>query len=201
MRRIGADIGAGAASLYRYLDDKEDLYDLMADAVLGEAAIPDRPSGDWRSALTAAAVARRAAIHAHPWLPQISTGRVRLGPNQLRLTEFLFAALDGHRLSIDDALAAVGTVISFVDGHVTNELAEHEARRRSGLDHAQWQRRWGPYLSTLIASGEYPMLERIVVDAEIPHDPERDERTFTFGLQLLLDGLAAAMAQRSRRSS
>src|ERR1700733_1336935 len=36
MRRVAAELGTGAASLYRYLDTREDLLDLMIDATGSE---------------------------------------------------------------------------------------------------------------------------------------------------------------------
>src|SRR5579872_2535047 len=47
IRRIAAELGSGAASLYRYIANKQDLFDLMADTVLGEDRMP-RSSHDWR---------------------------------------------------------------------------------------------------------------------------------------------------------
>ena len=36
MRRVAAELGTGAASLYRYVETREDLLDLMTDAVGAE---------------------------------------------------------------------------------------------------------------------------------------------------------------------
>ena len=33
MRRVAAELGTGAASLYRYVETREDLLDLMTDAI------------------------------------------------------------------------------------------------------------------------------------------------------------------------
>ena len=52
MRRVAAAIGAGTMSLYRYVPKKEDLFDLMIDAVGGEYDLPAEPSGDPRADLT-----------------------------------------------------------------------------------------------------------------------------------------------------
>src|SRR5579859_3023932 len=52
MRRVAAELGTGAASLYRYVDTRDDLVDLMTDAVGGEYLLPE-PSGDWLADLVA----------------------------------------------------------------------------------------------------------------------------------------------------
>ena len=36
MRTLAVQLGVGAASLYRYVDRKEELIDLMVDAVMGD---------------------------------------------------------------------------------------------------------------------------------------------------------------------
>src|SRR6516165_12272673 len=48
MRRVAADLRTGAASLYRYLETREDLLDLMIDATGAEYAFTPL-TGDWRS--------------------------------------------------------------------------------------------------------------------------------------------------------
>src|SRR5262245_62033753 len=80
MRRLAREVDAGVMSLYRYFDSKDDLFELMSDAVQGETPVPDLPSGDWRADLTAIAQAQRAAVHRHPWLVSL-TGRPSFGPN------------------------------------------------------------------------------------------------------------------------
>src|ERR1700685_3360633 len=52
MRRVAAELGTGAASLYRYLDTREDLLDLMTDAT-GAEYEPAPPTGDWLADLIA----------------------------------------------------------------------------------------------------------------------------------------------------
>ena len=47
MRRIATELGSGTTSLYRHVAGKDDLIDLMVDAVYGEVELPARPSGRW----------------------------------------------------------------------------------------------------------------------------------------------------------
>jgi len=50
-----------------------------------------------------------------------------------------------------------------------------------------------PYIESLIASGRYPLLTRVVFDARAPHDPDRLEHGFDLGLERVLDGLATIL--------
>src|SRR5262249_5402551 len=49
MRRLAAKLGAGTMSLYWYLSSKQDLIDLVLDAVYSEIDLPLQPSDDWRA--------------------------------------------------------------------------------------------------------------------------------------------------------
>src|SRR5580693_7893199 len=46
MRRVAAELGTGAASLYRYVETREDLLDLMTDAISAEYELAP-PSSNW----------------------------------------------------------------------------------------------------------------------------------------------------------
>jgi AcrR family transcriptional regulator len=188
MRKLAARLGSGTMSLYRYVPSKDDLLDLMVDAVIGEEELPSKPSGDWRSELTGLARRTHRVARRHPWMLRFVLARPNLGPNALRQIEYAMAAVDGLGLDIDGMLDMVNTVNAFVTGFVQAELAEEEAQRRTGLNEEQWRARMAPYLRQLIATGRYPFLERIVVEAE---DFPDVDTTFERRLALVLDGLAA----------
>ena len=71
MRRIAARIGSAPTSLYWYVSNKEELYELMVDACIGLIPLPEQPSGDWRADLAAIARAARVTLSAHPWFAQL----------------------------------------------------------------------------------------------------------------------------------
>jgi len=59
MRRVAAELGVGAMTLYTHVPGKGELVDLMLDSVLGELYVDDAPTGNWRSRLEAVARAYR----------------------------------------------------------------------------------------------------------------------------------------------
>src|SRR3954449_4175411 len=67
IRRVAAALGARPMSLYTHIAAKDDLVDLMADAVVGEVLVEDPPAG-WRAALGAMAERSWRTFVAHPWL-------------------------------------------------------------------------------------------------------------------------------------
>ena len=50
MRRLAKELDTGTTSLYRYVTDKEELLELMADAVNGDEPFPEALRSDWRAA-------------------------------------------------------------------------------------------------------------------------------------------------------
>ncbi|MBL0888153.1 TetR/AcrR family transcriptional regulator [Myceligenerans sp. I2] len=185
MRRIAADRGSGTASLYRYITNRDELVDLMIDAVHGEDPLPE-VSGDWRADLAAVAHAQRATLLRHPWLAGELTGRPSLGPHSLRLSEAALSAAVELTPDINRAAQALGVVRAYVLGSVATQQAALRAEQRSGLTEEQWQRSMGPYITEVLAAGEHPTLARRVHEADEP-DPDVD---FAFGLECVLDGLA-----------
>jgi AcrR family transcriptional regulator len=192
MRVLAAELGIGAASLYRYVESKDELVDLMADAVMG-ADMRFRVGGDWRAHLRSYALALRTMIGRHPWMVVEGAGRTSLGPNTAATFERVLGGLDGLHLDIDDILTMVETVDAFTRGRALEEVADQEAVRRSGLDNEAWMRQQEPYVRGLVESGRYPLLSRVIIDAEAPHDPERLEKAFRRGLELVLDGLTSML--------
>lgn len=194
MRKVAAKLGAGTGTLYRYMSGKDDLLDLMVDAVEGEDGGTPPSSGDWRADLRAFACRMRAKIHRHPWLAVLAAGRPSMGPNSLRLVEHTFASIAQLGMNIDEMLVTVDTLHAFVRGYILGELAEQEAIRRSGLDREQWMAAYAPYVRQIIEDGRHPLVTRIVLDAETPHADDADEQGFALGLERILDGIAANLS-------
>lgn len=67
MRAMAAELGVGAASLYRYVARKDELIDLMVDAVMGND-LQFEVRGDWREDLRSFAHGLRAMTLRHPWM-------------------------------------------------------------------------------------------------------------------------------------
>ncbi|WP_084549952.1 TetR/AcrR family transcriptional regulator [Actinomadura rifamycini] len=191
MRRIAAEIGAGAMSLYRYVPSRDDLVELMADRLQGEIDLEGVPSGDWRADLARYAGGLRAMWLRHPWIATVHRSLPGFGPNQLRLIERVMAVLDPY-VSIDESLSLLSILTGYVESAAREEVGQAAEVRRSGLTAAEWMARYSPYVRRLLESGEYPMLTKIVLEARQPHLDHEDR--FRYGLERVLDCMAPALS-------
>jgi AcrR family transcriptional regulator len=160
MRRVAAELGTGAASLYRYLDNRDDLLDLMIDATGGEYSFAE-PTGDWLADLLDIAQQARAIMRRHSWLATLVATRPVLGPNGLTLLEQVLDALTPHPADIAAKLEAFGMLNAVTAAFVQNELGGGSAA----------QQRNAAYLYHVVTSGERPRLARLL---EQPAPPAPD---------------------------
>src|SRR6476660_5128504 len=86
MRHVAAELGCGTMSLYNYVPRKEDLYELMVDAVGGEHELWE-PTGDWRADMGRVAGQTRALMQRHPWMTRLMSPVYGFSPNALRYLE------------------------------------------------------------------------------------------------------------------
>ncbi|WP_198035282.1 TetR/AcrR family transcriptional regulator [Streptacidiphilus rugosus] len=191
MRRIAAELGVGTMSLYRYVETKDDLLDLMTDQVMGgEGEERPAPHPDWRAELRGIAVRYRALLLRHQWVLGVSGSRPPLGPNVLDNTERMLGAMDGLGLDIEEMARFGWTVMAYVRGYVMSELAEAETIRRTGVSEDDYRSAVGPYLKRVMAEGRHPLLARYVRDADDHPDPDV---VFGRGLDQVLDGIAVTL--------
>jgi AcrR family transcriptional regulator len=186
LRKVAAALDVGPMRLYGYIDTKDELLDLMVDAVHAEVG----PAGDgWREVLASYAESTRQAVHRHEWLADLIGGRPQLGPLALATGEAVISGLGGA-VHVDAVMPVIGAVRAYVIGAVRREIAERRAERVTGMDQEQWQAATGPYLTRTFADGKFPALATVVRDAA---HLDADE-TFRMGLDFLLDGIGARVA-------
>ncbi len=189
LRNVGAALEAGPMRLYGYVSTKEELLDLMVDAVYGEMSSAGPIRGDWREALRSIAHRIRRAAGEHRWFLDLLGGRPHQGPNALAHLEASLAALSDSPgfEDIDGVMLALKTVNAYVIGALRGEAIELRAEVESGLTKSEWQATSWPYIQRMIATGRFPTIARVVRDAAHPSP----DIVFDQGLDCVLDGIAA----------
>jgi AcrR family transcriptional regulator len=201
MRRIAQVLKSGTMSLYWHVANKEQLLDLMLDALVAEVRVPE-PGGDWRADLQVLAREYRAMLLRHRWLMEFVGGRPPLGPNTMLNLDRSLAMLDGLGLDISLAFHILETVSTYVLGATLREVREMRVQRdqeQSGISPEEWEPVRDAWRDRLDADGRFTHVVRFL-DANFDPDAEetRDER-FEFGLDCVLDGIAAKIGETSRR--
>jgi AcrR family transcriptional regulator len=158
MRKVAAALGTGPASLYRYVDARDELLELMVDSVTGELDLSRPPSGDWRSDLVALAHRLRATYRRHPWLLDLVPGRVALGPHAVDQLEYALAALAGLDAPAGAKLEAVAMLNGVVALAVRTELAVGDST-------AAWSAAQAEFLGAVVTAGRHPHLAAALAGA------------------------------------
>lgn len=189
MRRLAERLGVATMALYRYIEGKEDLYDLMINAINGEITLPD---GTWREVARSLAEQTRAMAFRHPWIVEVmSRSPVTLTPNVMIIVEAALGSLEGSGIDVDSMMAVFGTVNAFVMGAVAGAVAQQEMARRLGwTSEDDFRLAFLPYVQWVMKTGRYPRLIRYVIEGSNEDDADWH---FRFGLDCVLDGIAARL--------
>jgi AcrR family transcriptional regulator len=157
MRHVATELGCGTMSLYNYVPRKEDLYELMVDAISGEHDSWE-PTGDWRADMLRVAHQTRALMHRHPWLPRLMSPVYGFSPNALRYLEHCLVCLDPLDASYGTKMELIAMLNGVVTTYVGNELATAERTRSLPWSAEQEQAMRIAYLGSRIATGAYPRM-------------------------------------------
>ncbi|MFE9538346.1 TetR/AcrR family transcriptional regulator C-terminal domain-containing protein [Streptomyces sp. NPDC006691] len=186
MRRVAAELGCGTMSLYNYVPRKEDLYELMVDAVSAEYDLSE-PTGDWRADMLALAHQTRALMHRHPWVPRLMSPVYGFSPNALRYLEHCMTCLDPLEAKYGTKMELIASVNGVVTTYVANEIATAERTRSLPWSPEQEQGVRIAYLFSQVATGRYPRLAAAFAEDSGPIDMDA---VFERALTRTLDAFA-----------
>lgn len=193
MRKLAAELGIEAMSLYYHVKNKSDLLDGMLDVVYGEFFTP-RSGDEWRSAMRDRADSTRSVLARHQWAISIKA-RTSPGPATLGHLDSVIGCFRGAGFS----MPLTGHAMSILDSYVQG-FAQQEASLP--LDPSG---DIGAVTEAIIAQQEqmaeaFPhlaeMAETLILQPGYAYGNE-----FEFGLNLVLDGIAAALAGSSDRTA
>jgi TetR/AcrR family tetracycline transcriptional repressor len=180
MRNLGAALGVDPTAVYRHFRDKEEILLAMADRLFAEMADGIRPHEDWRDVLRDNAWKARRVYLSHPAMARMLSVSPEVLGNHLRIAEALLGALRASGLSDEDASFAYHANVNYVAG-VSSLDAELPAEDDG---YESWKR----------AYGSLPPLEFPNCVAAAPYLFPSDDEQFEFGLELLIQAIAARAA-------
>lgn len=206
MRRLAAELGVTAMSLYWYVDTKDDLLELALDSVYAEitgirAPATDRTAApDWRERLRELAAQHRALLVRHPWVSPLVGKYLNIGPRSMEFSAAVQEAMRGTGLSPQGQAGAIAAVFQFVygfgtvEGHFVQRCADAGLSQDAYFRRAMGAIREQPGLESAFANAEEMTASRGSGTVE-----ELRERDFAFALELLVAGIET-MRGRERGS-
>ena len=180
MRRVAAELDTGAASLYVYVRNRQDLFNQMFDAVVGEVDLSEAPDAKrWRDQLERALTEARRAMDRYPGIARVPLANIPTGPNATRAAEYVLSLLRAGGVDERSAAWFVDVVFLFVNAasFETSIYLDKGAQEDVVNEVAESFRR--------LDANVYP-----TTTALLPYlmAGDADER-FAFGLRLMINGL------------
>jgi AcrR family transcriptional regulator len=181
MRKLAQELGAGAASLYWHVGDKEELLSLLLDRIVGESKIPDPDPEHWQDQVREMARAARLQFKSRRDAARLSMGRIPTGPNSLPVME--------RNLAVMAAAALPPRIIAYAADLFALYVGAFAYEESLGsTDPAQF----AEYLRSLPPE-DFPVITGLADDLTAGGADER----FEFGVEVLIAGLEA-LAERRR---
>lgn len=197
MRKLGQRLGSAATAMYWHVGNKENLLLLAADEVWSEVRLPDVQAVGWRPAARELMYAVRELCDRHRWLVRVITTYFAYSEGMARFQECAYETFETAGFRDADLDWAVSTPFMFVTGLAfmsTTEAAE--VKQRASQDAAAQPEEEAAVLAQANAlAAKFPRLGASV-EAQAQRGQsfaDQVEEVFAFGVETILDGLAARL--------
>jgi AcrR family transcriptional regulator len=183
MRSLAARLGVVPGALYRHVRGKEQLYDLILDAVLAEVDPATDPADPWAARVAALAGRLRSVLEGHSGVAALLKTRDPLSPTSLGLAEAFLRPLLAAGLAGRDAALAFRLIYDYTAGFA---LADPRSPAEQRLRDAETRKQLHAFFRALPAD-RFPALAAHGFHA---WESDQDQR-FAVGLRTILRGLGA----------
>lgn len=192
MKAIAESLGMTTMSLYRYVESKDDVIDVMVDEAYGPSH--PMPGETWQERIRNWAYTVTDRMRARPWLAVVPLSRPPVGPNTLSWTESGVRAFDGTPLTGQQKMNGLLLVDGFVRHHVRQSI------QMGMLDAKPDGPAYESMLAVLVGPDTHPGITAAIAGMS-PWDADDDFFTeqLEFGLAVLVDGLAALIDGKALR--
>lgn len=155
IRAVAAKIGAGAASLYRYVESHEELTGLMVEQISAEYEL-ESLAGSAAQQLLGLATQGLQIMRRHPWAPSLAMGKSSMGSNALAYLERGLAALEGSGLEAGAKLHCLAMLNAITAAFALNEQSQQRPEDPAAL-FAQLETGRYPHLSAALGQAARPV--------------------------------------------
>lgn len=194
MQRVAKSFGFTTMALYRYVSSKDDLQQLMLDAIVGGEDWVVDPD-DWRTGLEQWTRTVSGAYMRHPWALDIPlTSEAMLMPGQVRGTDAGMRAMRTLPGAPEDKLAVIMLLTLYVRGLASlgREVID------GGHDNAA-----RALLREIVAEGRFPDVRPLIESGAYFDESEQQEDSdeLSAALSLLMPGIEQAFAEAREGAS
>ncbi len=182
MRNLAKAVGVEAMSLYNHVANKDDLYDGIIDLVVAEIYVP-RAGGDWRAELRHRATSAHEVLLNHRWATGLLGSRINVGPAMLGYIDATLGCLITAGFTYEQADRAWNAMDSHIYGFTVQAV-------NFPLDPSEYASAAAQFLP-LIPTETHPHMHALA--ALVITGAHSGAADFTFGLDLLLEGLAGLL--------
>ncbi len=178
MRRVAEVLAVTPMALYKHVDHRDHLVDLMVDHLLVAVPAPEE-AGDWRAAVRGRILAMRSALGAHPWAREAIETRTLASEKALAHMEALMASMFAGGLSADLVHVGMHALSIRMWGFTRDVMPtpsvpdDPSERARAMADYA----------------ARYPAIVRMATTAQGAGQECDADAEFRIALDLLLDGI------------
>ncbi|MEV0729846.1 TetR/AcrR family transcriptional regulator [Polymorphospora sp. NPDC050346] len=198
MSRVAEEVGFTTMSLYRYVASKDELLALMAETAMGSPPEPPPAEQGWRAGLAGWARALMAGYERHPWFLQVPISGPPLGPVQLSWLESGLQILAPTRVEDYERVAVMQLLSGFVRNEAQLRIDLVRAATAAAAQEGGPPPSYGEMLRLLVDARRYPELSRITAAGSFDDAGGYSDEESEFGLQRILDGVAALVDARER---
>jgi AcrR family transcriptional regulator len=178
MRKLGAELGVEAMSLYNHVENKDDIFDGMIDRVFASVPLPPTDA-EWTTAIRETVLKAMDQFTAHPWMVSLLMQRGNYGNSSLLFMDRALGLLRNAGFSDEDTHHAWQMLASHTMGYAFQMVS-------GGPKDKDWEGIEGQ-LADL--AEDYPNVARLAPylgDCEFAGE-------FAFGLEIIIDGLNARL--------
>ncbi len=186
MRRVAAELDTGQASLYVYVENRQDLLNQMFDAVAGTVDLSEPPDpARWREQLERMLTATRDAMDRHPGIARVPLANIPVTPAATKAADYVIGLLRAGGIPDQSAAWFVDVVFLYVNAasFETSIYATEPSDFAAHHEHVH-------QVFSALDPEQYPNMVTMIPELM---SGDGDQR-FAFGLRLMINGLLSTEA-------
>ncbi|MFI9204087.1 TetR/AcrR family transcriptional regulator [Streptomyces sp. NPDC053048] len=194
MRRLAAELGVTAMSVYWYVDTKDDLLELALDQACADMTVPDvsDESADWRDQVRELATEYRKMLVTHPWVAQLVGRFLNIGPHSMAFAEAALKVVRRIGVPPEGATGTLNAIFQFVYGFATIEVLYRQRCRDAGMTEDEYlEQVMGVVSDRPEFSDTYKEAAELMEARSADSVATMRERDFAYALDMMIAGIEA----------